>query len=155
MCLLTSFFSPSSKWIPVVDEGTGQRWVFEHARFRTQVIIYLFVLLSRSSVGSRRSWRTSWGTTSKWWVQICLAFTSSSIYIRHPIQVGTSTPTITGYFEVEIGGQVVHSKKVTWSCSLVPRFIFQGTRLWKLFLCFNWSLCAEWRRFCWHQDQAG
>lgn len=29
------------------------------------------------------------------------------------IQVGTSTPGITGYFEVEVGGQVVHSKKVT------------------------------------------
>ena len=25
--------------------------------------------------------------------------------------VGTNTPTITGYFEVEVGGQVVHSKK--------------------------------------------
>ena len=43
----------------------------------------------------------------------CLSSTSSFIYIRHPIQVGTSTPTITGYFEVEIGGNVVHSKKVT------------------------------------------
>lgn len=116
----------------MVDEGTGQRWVFEHSPFGVH---YLFVcFFSRSSNGSRRNWRTSLGMASKWWVQInkahCLAITSSPIH--HFIQVGTNTPTITGYFEVEVGGQVVHSKKVTWSCSLVPMLIFSLHAWYKL-----------------------
>lgn len=40
------------------------------------------------------------------------------------IQTGESTPTITGYFEVKVGDQVVHSKNVSWNArsSIVKDF---------------------------------
>lgn len=44
--LLNSFFSPPFKRTPVVDEGTGQRWVFEHSRFRTQCYYNNFLCFS-------------------------------------------------------------------------------------------------------------
>ena len=80
---------------------------------RRLLFIYLCFSLAVPSVPDGAGGRVGGRRPSGEYIQICLAFTSSSIYIRHPIQVGTSTPTITGYFEVEIGGQVVHSKKVT------------------------------------------
>ena len=35
------------------------------------------------------------------------------IYLIYLLQEGESTPGITGYFEVTVNGETVHSKKVT------------------------------------------
>ena len=77
------------------------------------VIIYLCFSLAVPSVPDGAGGRVGGRRPSGECRSHCLASTSSPIHIHYPIQVGTNTPTITGYFEVEVGGQVVHSKKVT------------------------------------------
>ena len=156
--MFTKFFSPPSNF----SGGWGYGAKVSLRAFSVWSVLFICVFFSRSSDGSRRNWRTSWGTTSKLWVRInkvhCLSFTSSPVH--HSIQVGTSTPGITGYFEVEVGGQVVHSKKVTWNCSF--SLFMHGISLLKLLVWLDWLVCfdythlhAEWWRFCRHQGKTG